>query len=375
MPAPLPRIFAELLDDPQNRLVESAIAAGAHPIGYTCSFIPEALLSVDGLIPLRLRAPGSAGTPMADTYLSSVICTYPRAILELALEARFDFLDGWVFAASCDHVRRLYDNLDYLLKPGFNHIVDIPHKRTDAALSWFVDELGTLAEKLADHFGVDTGSAALARAITDLNGHLALLRKIGELRRRPQPPISGTDFHRLMVASATAPRARLADDLRMVAAEFDDSAGIADWRARLMVVGSGIDDPAYLDIIEKVGGLVVADRFCFGSMPGLESIPAGGDPLETLAAHHLMTPRCPRMMDDFGVRVRDILATVEDYAVDGVIVESMKFCDIWGVESSSLIDSLRSAHIPVLRLEREYVTSGEGQLRTRVQAFLESMGK
>ncbi len=81
------------------------------------------------------------------------------------------------------------------------------------------------------------------------------------------------------------------------------------------------------------------------------------------------------MLDDFGLRIRDILATVEDYSVDGVIVETMKFCDIWGVESNLMVSSLRSAGIPVLRLEREYITSGEGQLRTRVQAFLESMNK
>ena len=371
----LPAIFDEILESPLNPLVEAALADGQRAIGYTCSFIPEAMLSVDGLLPLRIRALGTAGTPMADTYLSSVICTYPRSILELALEDRFDFLGGWVFAASCDHLRRLFDNLQSLLEPGFNHIVDVPHKRTPAALGWFVDELRILSEALSSHFNVDTGVDALRKSIARLNQQLEALRSIGNLRLRQHPPISGTDFHKLMVASATTPRASLAAPLAELAAELPEKEAISDYRARLMVVGSGIDDPSYLSIIEAMGGLVVADRFCFGSMPGLEPIPEEGDPLRALAEHHLMTPRCPRMTDDFGLRVRDVLAAVEEYSVDGVIIETMKFCDIWGIESGALVSSLRSTKIPVLRLEREYVTSGEGQLRTRVQAFLESMGK
>ena len=80
-------------------------------------------------------------------------------------------------------------------------------------------------------------------------------------------------------------------------------------------------------------------------------------------------------MEAFDRRVEAVVRMVRDFRVDGVILQSMKFCDIWGVESSPLTSVLRDEGIPVLRLEREYAPSGEGQVRTRVQAFLESMGK
>jgi len=57
------------------------------------------------------------------------------------------------------------------------------------------------------------------------------------------------------------------------------------------------------------------------------------------------------------------------------VIEIMKFCDLWGVESAVLAQALRTAGLPVLRLEREYALGGAGPLRTRVQAFLESMGR
>jgi benzoyl-CoA reductase/2-hydroxyglutaryl-CoA dehydratase subunit BcrC/BadD/HgdB len=55
-----------------------------------------------------------------------------------------------------------------------------------------------------------------------------------------------------------------------------------------------------------------------------------------------------------------------------VLVDADEF---WGVDSMPLVSALRAQGIPVLKLEREYRMGGEGQLRTRVQAFIESMGK
>lgn len=374
-PSTLPSVFDELLESPQNPWVQESIDGGKNIIGYTCSLLPEALLSVEGLVPIRLRAPNPMGTPMADTYLSSVCCPYPRSLLELVLEGRFDFLGGWVFAASCDHLRRLYDNIAYLTKAPFNHIVDVPHKRGAPAVAWFVEELGILADALSKHFSVDTGTDALNASIARLNGTLEQLRRIGDLRRRTHPPISGTDFHKIMIASVTAPKAALGESLQSLLDALQERDGIDTYRARLMVVGAELDDPTYLQIIEKMGGLVVADRFCFGSLPGLEPIPENGDPFQTLAEHHLKHTKCPRMMEDFEPRLSYILQTVQDYKVDGVVFETMKFCDIWGIESSAMVSALRDEGVPVLRLEREYALTGEGQLRTRIQAFLESMGR
>ena len=371
----IPSIFEEILEHPFNRQVAEAQAAGRKIVGTTCSYVPEPLISVEGLQPVRLRAPGVAGTPMADTYLSSVICTYTRSLLEFALEGTYDFLDGWVFTAGCDHLRRLYDNIEHLLRPGFHHIIDLPHKLGDEALEWYVEELRLLADAIGSHFGVDTGPRALATAIKRYNEHLALLRAIGEQRSLEHPPISGTDFHKIVVACAVAPKDLLAGPLRELGKSLETAEGIRGYRARLVVVGSQLDDPGYIGLIESMGGLVVADRFCMGSIPGMEPVPETEDPLTALAEHSLRKISCPRMMEAFDERVQTLVSVVKEYRAHGVVLQTMKFCDTWGVESSPLMSTLREAGIPVLRLEREYAPSGEGQLRTRVQAFLESMEK
>jgi len=404
----IPAAVSRCLQEVRNAAVARAAARGQRPVAYTCAYVPEPLLSVEGLFPLRVRAPGLCGTPMADTYLSSVVCSYCRSLLEAALEGRYDFMAGWVFAASCDHGRRLYDNLAYLQDPGFCHILDVPHKSDAAALGWYAQELRTLAAELSSAFDVDTGPAAVQRAIARHDDHLARLRVIGALRQRDAPPLTGAAFHRLVVAASSAPREALAEVLEELQARWAAAEPVAGVRARVMVVGSHLDDPAWLEVVESQGALVVADRFCTGSLPGHHSVEAdpweralvagGGGPgarlegaarapgakapgaeapdvFTRLAALTLRRTRCPRMMDDFEGRLAELLREARAFRVDGVILESLKFCDLWGVEASVLAEALREAGVPVLRLERDYALSGEGQLRTRVQAFLESLGR
>lgn len=368
-------LFDEILAEPLNRLVEQAIDRGRVPVGYTCSYVPRAFLSVDGLFPVRLRAPGIAGTEIADTYLSSVICSYTRSLLEFAMDGRYDFLGGWVFAVGCDHARRLFDNLLYLRAPSFAHLLDLPHKLGEPALDWFTDELRLLANGLAAHFGADFSEQSLSRAVRAYNENLSLLGSIAALREHDRPLITGGEFLRVMLASLVAPADLLAPHIISFREQVIARGNAGHFRARLLVAGGVVDDPSFIDVIESVGGLVVADRFCTGSIPGLEPLPETGDPLRAIAATTLGKTPCPRMMEEFETRASAILAAVRDSRADGVILQAIKFCDTWGVDGSALASRLRSEGVPVLRLEREYRLGGEGQLRTRVQAFLESMGK
>ena len=367
--------FSELLEEPLNELVRKAMNEGQIPIGYSCSYVPDVLLSVEGLFPVRMRAPGIAGTELADNYLSSVICTYTRSLLEFALDGRYDFLQGWVFAASCDHLRRLYDNLEFLRRPNFSRILDVPHKTGDAAITWYTEELRLLSQALADHFGCDMSTDSLRKAIRKHNKFNAILREIGENRGGDHPVMTGTEYHRLVIAAGTSPKKAFIPILEKIRDDLTKRTPLPPYRARLLLVGGHLDDPGYIGIIESQGGLVVGDRLCTGSYPGLQPISETGDPITVLARHYLTRTSCPRMMESFQERAEDIVSLARKYRVDGVVIQILKFCDTWGVEAASFVSYIREAGIPVLRLERDYRLGGEGQLRTRIQAFIESMGK
>jgi benzoyl-CoA reductase/2-hydroxyglutaryl-CoA dehydratase subunit BcrC/BadD/HgdB len=369
------RIFEELLENPQNTLVEQASLNGRIPIGYTCSFVPEALLMADRLFPVRLRAPGVAGTEIADNYLSNFICSYTRSILEFAMDDRFDLIKGWVFVPSCAHMQRLYDNLEYLKKPVFTHVLDVPRKVNEVTITWQTEELRMLADKLSSHFGVDMSDSSIMKAIDEWNNFAEVIQSIGKLRKKPNPPITGTEFHALLMAALVSPKDLILPKILDYRKEIENIDGTRNYRARLMLVGGHLHDPEFIYVIESQGGLVVADRFCTGSIPGLMPIEMNGDPFRSLAEYTFKKTLCPRMMEDFDRRLQIIIDTVKEYNVDGVVIEIIKFCDLWGVDAMPMVSALRKEGIPVLKLEREYRLGSEGQQRTRVQAFIESMGK
>jgi benzoyl-CoA reductase/2-hydroxyglutaryl-CoA dehydratase subunit BcrC/BadD/HgdB len=368
-------VFDEILDNIENSLVIEAMSEGRIPIGYTCSFVPEVLLSVGNLFPLRLHAPAIAGYELADIYLPPTICSYCRSLLEYGMDGHYDFLGGWVFNFSCQHMNRCSDAVKHAVNPKFVHVLDALHTCTEPSISWMADELKILAEKLSSHFDLEIDDDSLEAAIAEHNEFVSLIQGIGDLRKLDYPPITGTEFQKLMTSSLFAPKDLLLPAVERFRELAETRDGVRDYRARLMIMGGILDDPGYIETIEDMGGLVVGDHFCTGSSTALSTIPEGpGGPFERVARHAMMRP-CPRMIDPIDTRLNAILKTVKEHHVDGVIIEQLRFCDPMNYYGLLMAEYLRERSIPVLRLDREYRLTGEGQLRTRTQAFIESMGK
>ena len=138
---------------------------GGKVIGTFCSYAPEELVIAAGMVPFRMRAVGSKKTTLGDAWFASTNCSYVRHLFDLALDQKFEFLDGLVFINACDHVRRTYDNWRRGAgKPSFIHMTAVPHKKSGDALKWFYDELGLLRKALEEHFQVSirkTGALVL----------------------------------------------------------------------------------------------------------------------------------------------------------------------------------------------------------------------
>jgi benzoyl-CoA reductase/2-hydroxyglutaryl-CoA dehydratase subunit BcrC/BadD/HgdB len=165
----------------------------------------------------------------------------------------------------------------------------------------------------------------------------------------------------------------LLEPLKELKAALDKREDLNAKLPRIMVMGSIMDNPAYIELMEEQGCVVVADRFCYGSLPGMERIPEEGDVYLNLAVHYLNTNECPRMMEQSVQRFDHAMALAKEYKADGIIFETVKFCDVWGYEKLTTLKAIEDSDMPVVRIEREYNLSGEGQLRTRVQAFIESI--
>ena len=146
----------------------------------------------------------------------------------------------------------------------------------------------------------------------------------------------------------------------------------------MLLAGSENDDPDFTKLIESCGALVVADRYCYGAMESRQPIEIreGETPLRAIARHYLLTSQCTRFMEQQEMRRRKqhIADLAREYRADGIIVASNKFCEYWSYER--VIDTVvlqRDFGYPVCSIEKEYINSASGQLRTRFQAFIESV--
>ncbi len=348
---------------------------GGKVVGYFCSYVPEEIISAAGLLPVRIRATGSTGTDLADAYFRPTSCSFARHCFDTALRGGYDFVDGIVWANTCDVVRRLYDNWKEEMSTPFLKILSLPKKTGEKQVAWYQEELGQLRGALEEHFGVDITDERLRESIRRHNETRRLQRQLYDLRKGKRPPITGAESLAVTIAGTCMPKEDYNRTLRELLAELGRRQGGDSYGARLLIEGSMLDNPAYVKVIEDQGGLVVADSLCFGSRILWADVDETvADPLEALARYHVGgRPSCGRIIGEHDRRAGYIRDLIREFKVDAVIGERLMFCDVSGYEQFMLASDLKRDGIPHLKLDREYLLGGVGQMRTRVQAFLESI--
>ncbi len=379
--------FEELLSEANNALVKQATADGKKALGYTCYFVPEVLLNLGGCFSVRLRAPGTSNTDIGTYYMTNKTCPFTRSILERSIEGGYNFLSAMLSSETCQMMHRAHEYFDImgLVKEQnpdfFLSMMDVPFVTTKAAYEHYENQLRRhILEPLEKVCGVDISDKAIRAAIEEHNDICGIISELGELRKLPNPPITSYEFHVLQLVSECCPqyliKEKLRETLREVSKRKVDPK--PNYRARLVVTGSEVDDPAFTKLLEDCGVYVVADRYCYGSLPGREQIEIREDEsaLTAVARHYLSTSECPRFMNkEKQVQRRSYLKQlVNDYDADGILYLQMKFCEYWSYERVMGVHDMNEVEgIPCIGVEKEYTMASAGQLRTRFQAFVESI--
>lgn len=367
--------FRAVIQGPRNRYLEEWKHTGGRMMGYFCTYVPRELFSAAGFVPVRLRGAGSTDSSAADTYLSNRVCTFVRHATSLALAEKYDFLDGAVFLNTCDHVRRANDVWRAKTSIGFFGFLSVPRTPREALVPWYVEEVRRLQSQMEEHFGIQIRDDALREAIQLHNQVRQRLIELNEFRGSPSPRLSGEEMLIIALAAQLMPAPRfleLADSL--VSCLPDASPLERPVRARVVVIGGELDEPEFLRLIESQGAAVVADNICFSARAFSQKIPLEGDPLETLCRGYLFNIPCARMIGAFPDRYRQLEILMAKYQARGVIFQRMKFCDPWGGDAHKMLHRKKTTGLSLLVLDREYGIISTGQIKTRVQAFLEAMG-
>ena len=377
--------FEQLLESANNELVQKAKADGKVAVGYSCYYVPEALFNCGNAFSVRLSAPNTGSLDISQYYMTSFICGYVRALFERAFEGGFNFLDFYASSDTCQQMVRVVENLHELElvdNARFDYgIIDSPLKISDHGLKLYTEQIKLrFIKPLEEKFGVDFSDKAIREAVKMHNEMCEVFEEMCELRKADNPVITPREFHILSIASYMCPTYLILPYLKETLKELKKRQPdpTNKWRARVVVIGSELDDYAFSEILENNRCYVAADRYCFGTFPGRQKIVLNDeeDALTQVCRNYLETNQCPRFMSTEKIQQRRDYAKhlVEEYKADGIIYEQAKFCDFWGYERMLNTQILREEYgVPTLGVDREYVVRGSGQLATRVQAFVESL--
>lgn len=375
--------FGNLLSDSNNELVRKAKEDGQIVIGNSCYQIPEVLLNLPGCFSTKMRAPNTTSMEMGTYYMTSLTCEYCRAMLERALEGGYQFIDCIFNPASCSQLADCMENIEELgvntREKFFVQHVDTPMKDDENAINHMTHMSRVrVLDKLKEVFGIDTSDTALKKAVELHNEVCSIITEMGEYRKLENPTITGYEFAVFTLASYCCPKDLILPYLRESLEDLKTR--VADeknpYRIRVVVAGSEIDDPMFIKLIEDSGAYVAVDRFCFGSFPGRQEIILNDteDVLTQICRQNVIECQCPRYMNTSKINGRkaylDKLAN--EYNADGIIFQQMNFCNFWAYERAGASHILTQEYNwPVLSFDRPYVVGNSGQLRTRVQAFVE----
>ncbi len=372
--------YQKLFDsDISKKAAQAWRAQGKKALGLICCHVPEEIFYAADVLPVRMRATNCVDSSEAETWMSSFSCSFAKAILQYWLDGTYE-LDGIVASDGCMMASRIYDNAKYINAKGDNSkfIMQIGAPRLNNArtVPFYKAELTDLIEALEKLTGNKITDEKLKAAVAKQNEARALVKQVNELRKAENPVISGTDMLKLTLSATNMPVDEYIELLKAFIADAKNRAPITDKRARIMVIGSALDNPEYLQVIEDKGGLVVADALCFGERGfGDALVVDDKDVLGSIAKYYLDRLVCPRMMDKH-IQMHDyVIKSVREARADGIIYQRMQNCECWGGENVLLEQRLKDEGIPLLTVEREEQMANAGQLAIRAEAFIEMIEK
>lgn len=362
--------------DPQGYARRLKKESGKKIVGYVCSYVPEEIILAAGAHPLRLFG-AKENVSLADSHLQAYCCSLVRGILEEGLTRRVDFLDGMVFPHTCDSVQRLSDIWRLNIPFGFHLDVVLPVKlNTQSAKDYMADVLQTFKQETGKAFGVEITDRALNHAIETMNGIRRSIRSIYEMNSIYPGLLTGSELFTMIRASMIMQRERLAEMLVEMVIELEartDDARQNKAVKRIVLAGGICNQPDVYSVIEEAGGAVVWDDLCTGSRYFLEEVNEGANPVDSIAKRLLNRIVCPAKHADLDTRAKQIIHIAQEHRADGVVYLLLKFCDPHAFDYPDIKKSLDDAGIPVMAMEIADPLPPGGQLKTRLEAFLEML--
>ena len=390
MPTSLPEHFEDFADARREGFlkVTELKDKGEKICGAFCQYTPSEIIYAAGLYQVALcgRSPDPIKT--AETRLPANLCPLIKASYGHALEESCPyayFSDVVVGETTCDGKKKMYELLGELKPMQVIHLPNVPDY--ERSLEMWTEEIRAFAKGLEEKFNVTITDDMLNESIEWCNKERIQAARIYELGKYDPPAITGTKMNDIMegeqyMFDREAKYNKINEILDQCEKNWHD--GIYPYepdpnRPRLIVSGGGYGGVSAktINVMEELGGAIVCYEGCCGisSRRRLVDEDRSRDPYVRIAEKYIEVP-CAVVSPNYR-RMDQVRETIKEWHADGYVSITLHSCNPFAIETENIRRVCEEMDIPLLHIETDFYPGDAGQIRTRIEAFLEMirMGK
>lgn len=381
--APLPRTFEEFNEQRKASFihVKDFKQAGNRLVGFLCSYTPLEIIDAAGASSVALCGTSDEVIPEAEKVLPANLCPLIKSTYGFAYSEKCPFTyfsDMIVGETTCDGKKKMYELLSELKE---THILHLPQGRDRAYESdgWY-EECRLLLERLEKLYGITITNEDLRAAAARRNRLREAQLSMFELQALEPPAMTGVELMSTMFAGTfsfdiVSYTKKIEETVaaRKSAYEAGERPVPADAK-RILITGCPVGG-----VINKIGrtietncGVIVCMDDCSGERTARMMVDENAPDILRAISDRYLDINCSVMTPNDG-RMENTLAMCEKYHVDGVVENVLTACHTFNVESARMQKAVEGAGIPYLKIETDYSAGDQGQIDTRIAAFIETL--
>jgi benzoyl-CoA reductase/2-hydroxyglutaryl-CoA dehydratase subunit BcrC/BadD/HgdB len=357
-------------------------ARGNFNIGTFCIYVPDEIPMAVDAIPIPLCGGTNFTIPYSEQAFPRDICPLIKSTLGLSMSGTCPYKavkQMTLGETTCDAKKKTWDILAG--KMNF-YVMEVPQKKNHIDAQLWHQAVVEFKDKVEELTGKQVNSEALAKQIKIMNAKRSALQKFTEFRKMNPPFISGLDALLVMQMALNADPKYFTEKLNLLNSELKrraekNNSPFTSKAKRIMVSGcpSVMGNWKVHSLIEQSGAVVVVDETCTGTKYFenlIDESPQKLDKqLQAIADRYFMINCSCFTPND--ARIQDVCKKAEEFKVQGVIHYILQTCHTYNLEAQRLEGALKQKQIPSLKIITDYSEEDTEQLRTRIEAFLETL--
>jgi benzoyl-CoA reductase/2-hydroxyglutaryl-CoA dehydratase subunit BcrC/BadD/HgdB len=358
-------------NDPYPYIRKWKKGTGKKVVGHTIPDVPEELIYAFGFLPVSLIGTDKP-LKKAPSRLPDNACSLARSNLELVLSYEGDLFDGFVLPQVCDTTQHLSDIWRISFPDKYVESFLAPRQADrPSARYWVKEEIERLVSSLTQWSGKSLKDEDLRESIRIHNENKELLKEIYEIKRKNPGTLSNKDLFALIKLSMQVDKIEFNNSLKKIKEGLKIKK--VDGYTDVILVGITCDPPEIYELFDEIKLNIVGDTLVTGTRYLQGIVPDNGNLIDALTERHFKRGFFSPIHDNVYKNFEEVKALYKQTNAKAIIYVHIEFCESQEYDLPDLKRMIKKEGMPIHELDTEYQTISLSHVRTRLQAFFESL--